>query len=75
MCFSIDLCAQFHAFPKNYYVTLGDNHYPLEENCWNTRGSLTLDLKTPLGGPIGSQTTSNNNEWPCEHWGGIIGHK
>ena len=41
----------------------------------HTSGRLTLDLKIPLGGPIGSQTTSNSHEWLCECWGRIIGHK
>ena len=60
---------------EHVYNTIGENFYPLEEIWMHTCGRLRLDLETPLGGPMSSQTIQNNHECLCGRGWSMIGHK
>ena len=51
---------------EHVYVTIVENSYPLEKNWMHTCGGFRLELKTPLGGPMSSLTTTNGHECLCE---------
>ena len=42
-----------------FFITLGINSYPLEAIGMHTCVRLGFDLKSPLGGPMSSQTVTN----------------
>ena len=57
------------------YTTLGKNCYSMEAIWMHTCVRIGFEPKTPLGGPISSQTIPNCHEWLCEHGWSILSHK